>query len=42
MNHKVKTAVVVTGLYAAHKSFGLYKSIKSAMNPLSEVQSLMD
>ena len=38
--HKVKTFVVILGLYAAHKSFGLYKSIKSALNPLGDLEEL--
>lgn len=37
--HKIKTIVVILGLYAAHKSFGLYKSVKSALNPLADLQS---
>ena len=35
--HKVKSIVCLLGIAAAHKTFGLYKSIKSALNPLGEL-----
>ena len=33
--HKVKSLVVIIGLYAAHKTFGLYKSIRDMFNPMA-------
>ena len=38
--HKLKSIVVILGLYGAHKTFGVYKSLKSALNPLSDLQQL--
>jgi len=38
--HKVKTVVVVLGLYAAHRTFGLYKSLRESLNPFAELQQL--
>ena len=35
--HKIKSIVVILGMVAAHKTFGLYKSIKSALNPLADL-----
>lgn len=40
--HKIKTIVVILGLYTAHKSFGLYKSIKTALNPMADLQTFGD
>ena len=40
--HKIKSIVVILGMVAAHKTFGLYKSIKSALNPLADLQELAD
>ncbi len=38
--HKIKSIVVILGLFAAHKTFGFYKSIRNALNPLSDLQQL--
>ena len=35
--HKVKSIVVILGLVAAHKTFGFYKSVRNALNPLSDL-----
>ena len=40
--HKLKTLVVIAGLYAAHRTFGLYRSFQNTFNPLADMQSLMD
>ena len=40
--HKVKSIVCLLGIVAAHKTFGLYKSIKSALNPLGELAAGME
>ena len=39
--HKVKSLVVIFGLYGAHKTFGFYKSVKSALNPFADIQQQM-
>ena len=40
--HKVKSITCLLGIVAAHKTLGLYKSIKSALNPLGELAAGMD
>lgn len=40
MRHKIKTIVILAGFYAAHKTFGVYKSFKNALNPLASLQEL--
>lgn len=40
IRHKIKTIVVLLGFYAAHKTFGVYKSLKNALNPLAGLQEL--
>ena len=33
--HKIKSIVVLIGIYAAHKTFGLYKWARELMNPMA-------
>ena len=40
--HKIKSIVVILGIYSAYRTFGLYKSVKSALNPFSDVQAITD
>ena len=40
--HKIKSIVCIMGIFAAHKTFGLYKSIMGALNPLSELTASME
>lgn len=40
IRHKIKAIVVLLGFYAAHKTFGVYKSFKNALNPLAGLQEL--
>lgn len=39
--HKMKSLIVILGLYGAHKTFGFYKSVKSALNPFADIQQQM-
>ena len=40
MRHKIKTIVILVGFYVAHKTFGVYKSFKNALNPLAGLQEI--
>ena len=37
-NHKFKSFVVIAGILAAYKIFGMYKAIRMALNPFSDMQ----
>ena len=40
--HKIKSIVVILGLYAAYKTFGVYKSLKSILNPMADLPQIED
>ena len=37
-NHKFKSFIVILGIFAAYKMFGMYKAIRMMLNPFSEMQ----